>query len=169
MPVLRNGFKSSPNEYAVEMNRPLYGSHDAPLRWHLTIAKALVRYKFLPFHVDKCLFAFHIPAQDRAQPLSSRDVIIAALVLVHVGDIIFIGGNIRKDVFRKRIEELEHVEYEELAVGTSLKFCGITIDISHDRRLILSQEEFYLEILSLQIKDFCVEQCIIVDEENCDS
>ena len=42
-PKIRPGFKAWPNVYAVGLNRPLYGSHDAPLRWHLAIAKALIR------------------------------------------------------------------------------------------------------------------------------
>lgn len=53
-PIVCSNSQSFPNEYAIGLNRPLYGSHDAPLRWNLAITKALIRHKFLPLHVDKC-------------------------------------------------------------------------------------------------------------------
>ena len=159
------GFKSLPHEYAIGLNRPLYGSHDAPLRWHLTITKALLRYKFLPLHVDKCVFACHIPADDANHPLAFHGKIVAALVLVHVDDIIFIGDKVRKEWFKRCIDEFEHGEFEELTPISALKFCGISISITPDRRLSLSQEEFYDKIMPLHIRDFVLNNELVLERK----
>ena len=50
-PKLRPKFVSGPKMYGIGLNRPLYGSHDAPLRWHLRITKAMIRHQFLPLHL----------------------------------------------------------------------------------------------------------------------
>ena len=44
------------------LNRPLYGSIDAPLRWYITIARALKNAGYEVFNSDRCVFAKHVSA-----------------------------------------------------------------------------------------------------------
>ena len=90
-PKLRLEFVPDPRMFGIWLNRPLYGSHDAPLRWHLAITKAMIRHQFLPLHVDKCVFAKHAVSSNPDHPLSVHGRITAALISVHVDDVVYIG------------------------------------------------------------------------------
>ena len=163
-PRMCPNFVSMPHIFGIGLNRPLYGSHDAPLRWHLTITKAMIRHQFIPMHVDKCVFARHEPSADPGHPLSVNGQIVVALILVHVDDIIYIGDAARLKIFKKCIDEFAHGEFEYLVPGSELKYCGISIAVNKERQISLSQEEFYAKVIPLQNSDFVVEKVIILEK-----
>ena len=113
--------------------------------------------------MDKCVFACHINSTNSDHPFSHHDTIIAALALVHVGDIMFIGDDNRLVLFKKCMREFDHGEYEQLGPDSPLKFCRITVAVSSGRKLTSSQEEFYSKLRPLDVTDFIVNKTLILE------
>ena len=146
------------------MHRPLYGSHDAPLRWYITISKLMITMGYAVLHVDKCVFAKHcsIKEGEPIEGFSCHQKKIRAIVLVHVDDIIFLGSVEERTLFQHGIDSLVHGEYEHLTENSPVVFCGMSISIDHKRVLTLSQKEFYSRIVPFEMHEVLEKGKIII-------
>lgn len=97
----------------------MYGSHDAPLIRTPTLAKAMIKYPPLPLNVGECVFAQHARVKNEARPLSAHGGILAAIIHVHVDDIISWRDAPRRELFGKCVWDFDHGDYEYLAPGQS--------------------------------------------------
>ena len=150
------------------MHRPLYGSHDAPLRWYITISKLMLKIGYAVLHVDKCVFAKHesIKEGEVIEGFSCNRKKIRAIVLVHVDDIIFLGSVEERTIFQKGIDSLVHGEYEHLTEQSPVVFCGMHISIDKQRVLTLSQQEFYSRIVPLELHEVLTKGKIIMNPKD---
>ena len=78
------------------LNRPLYGSTDAPLRWYITIARALKKAGYSVLNSDRCVFAKHVNANPSGHSFAMRVKLIEAAILIRAEDIIISAGHSRE-------------------------------------------------------------------------
>ena len=73
------------------LNRPLYGSTDTPLRWYITIARALKKDGYSVLNSDRCVFAKHVTDNSAEHAFATHGKLIEAAILIRADDIIFAG------------------------------------------------------------------------------
>ena len=106
-------------------NRPLYGSAGAPLRWYITIARALEKAWYSVLNSDRCVFANHIIANPTSHSLVTHGKLIGAAILTHADDIISAGHFRERKNFESCVNFFLHGEMGELTAETALAFCGV--------------------------------------------
>ena len=118
---------------------PLYGSRDAPLRWYITISAVLRQYGFVPLRTDHCVFGRHVKVPSCSHPLAIAGRRVSALILLHVGDVIFVGSEEERRNFVRCVGTFSHGPIGELSASNGLTYCGIDISTAVPRCLIWSQ------------------------------
>ena len=143
-------------EIGILLNRPLYGSADAPLRWYIAIDRALKKAGYEVLNIDRCVFAKYASAISPCHSFAMRVKLIEAAISIRADDIIFVGHSRERKNFESRVSFLFslHGEMEELMAVAPLVFCGIEAGLFPDRRITLSQQEFYRQIPELHLAHF---------------
>ena len=99
----REHLKLPPGKIGMLLNRPLYGSTDAPLRWYITIARALKKEGYEVMNSDRCVFTKHVKANSPSHSFVVHGNIAEAVILIHVDDIIYVGNPRDRPNFESRI------------------------------------------------------------------
>ena len=74
---------------------------------------------------------------------------ITCMIVVHVDDIIFSGVMSDYKDLQAAMKELIHGEWEALTLNQSITFCGISITLSVERTVEMTQEPYYKKIKPL--------------------
>ena len=154
-----------PDKIGMLTNRPLYGSTDAPLRWYITIARALKKAGYEVMNSDRCVFTKHVNAKSSTHSFAMHGKMVEAVILIHVDDIIYVGRPRERANFESRINFFLRGDIEELRIGTPLAFCGIEANLFEDRHITLSQLGFYRQIPELHLNHFVQDNKILLSEK----
>ena len=92
------------------LNRPLYGSADAPLRWYITIARALKKAGYSVLNSDRCVFTNHVSANPSRRSFVTHGKLIEDAILIHADDIIFAGHFRERKNFESCVDFFLHGE-----------------------------------------------------------
>ncbi|GJS89844.1 putative ribonuclease H-like domain-containing protein [Tanacetum coccineum] len=113
-----------------EVEKALYGLHQAPRAWYETLSTYLIENGFRRGTIDKTLFI----KKDKGDIL---------LVQVYVDDIIF--GSIKKSLFDE-FEGLMHKRFQMSSMGELTFFLGLQVQQKEDG-IFIGQHKYVAEIL----------------------
>ena len=109
--------KTISNRYLFRCNRPIYGSTDAPLRWYVTLASRLRKFRYHPHRTDLCFFSRRCPDSG----------VIVALIIVHVDDLVMAGSPQEIEAFTTFIDTFVHGPIEYVTEKEPIMYCGLSI------------------------------------------
>lgn len=143
--ILEKPLKASECVYPwlFRCNRPLYGSTDAPLRWYVTLASRLRKYKYHPHRTDLCFFS-------RRDSESGK---ISALILIHVDDIVMTGTPMEMKKFVAFLDTFAHGTIDYVRPDQSVMYCGLELFRRH-KSYGISQDSYRSNVHILQPNDF---------------
>ncbi|GJS49211.1 putative ribonuclease H-like domain-containing protein [Tanacetum coccineum] len=116
--------------YQMEVEKALYGLHQAPRAWYETLSTYLLENGFRRGTIDKTLFIKKI----------KNDIL---LVQVYVDDIIF-GST--KESLSTEFEQLMHKRFQMSSMGELTFFLGLQVEQRKDG-IFLSQDKYVYDIL----------------------
>ena len=120
------------------------------MRWYAKLSSTLSSHEFFPLRNDCCVCARFRPLgrQERGYTIDAKKTIIS-LTIAHVDDILFAGLPGDLDALKTCLRAFIHGTWEHLSDECALVFCGVSLTLFPQRRLELSQQEYYPKITPL--------------------
>ena len=110
-----------PNRMMFLVQRPVYGSRDAPLRWRLELSQSFRQGGYQQLRSDVCVFVRHRKRKEGESNIPNRpSEILIGFIMVRVDDIIFVGNEEEYTRFWGIVEEYKHGEVTRLSEKRSL-------------------------------------------------
>ena len=127
----------------IPADTPLYGGRDAPMRWFIALSERLRQHGFKQLKTDVCMFHKFDSQGD-----------LMGMLIAHVGDLLFCGT----DRFRKEaisaIQTFRTGEIETLTQESPIIFTGLLIELTHNGRILLPQQQYVDEMQLMSIDTY---------------
>ena len=134
--------KNKSPEFVFMMIKPLYGLHDSPLRWFISLCTCLGKFGYRQRRMDICIFVY----------LSNE--VPDTFVLAYVGDLmVCYRDDAARDRFLSAIRTFNTGEPELLTRDSELIFPGLYIRREKDQTISLSQKTFVSKLREVQSED----------------
>ena len=135
------------SELVLLMNKPLYGSRTAPLRWWLKISQHMRQWGLRQHRLDICM---HTWRSDGSTMGTSIDL----LIILHVGD--FLIGHSARGLahFAAMMAAFKTGEVCTLSDLNPLTYLGINISLLKNGHIVVSQHEFINRLRAIDPNKF---------------
>ena len=122
-------------EFVILMNKPLYGSRTAPLRWWLKISQHMRQWCLRQHRLDICMYTW--------REYGSMQGIPSDLIIVLRVDDFLVGHSARGlHHFTLMLKTLRTGELCALRKDNPMTYLGINIPLDSNQSIVLSQHEF---------------------------
>ena len=128
--------KNAPkSDYVLLMNKPLYGSRTAPLRWWLKISQHMRQWGLRQHRLDICMHTWRSDGSTMGTPID-------LLIILHVGDFL-VGHSVRGLIhFKAMTKAFKTGEVCALTVSNPLTYLGINIALLGNGHIAISLRDF---------------------------
>ena len=122
-------------EYVMKMNKPLYGSRTAPLRWWLKISQHMRQWGLRQHRLDICMYTWRDNAAGQVIPID-------LIIILHVDDFLVGRSETGLRYFTKMMDSFRTGEICTLTQTNPLVYLGINISLDSRKSIILPQHDF---------------------------